>query len=184
MAKRVVIENPIINSPFVQPRRHFRFDDEGSTSQIVDARRDSSYFMPIARPKKKGKDKQLTFDDWTADRIEENKTVNYIRRRVRDWREGGYRGVTNVTRRLLEDWKCEDRFRRLFFCQIEALETLIYLTEAAAKYGDQAVINDLKTFADDTNLEVRSTRGRSAGGRFQSYLGFSKSEGDRSGQRR
>jgi type III restriction enzyme len=184
MAKRVVIENPIINSPFAEPKRHFRFDDEGITSQIVDSRRDSSYFMPIARPKKKGKDKQLTFDDWTADRIEENKTVNYIRRRVWDWRDGGYRGITTVTRRLLEHWKVEDRFRRLFFCQIEALETVIYLTEAAGKSGDQAVINDLKAFADDANPELRSARGRSAGGRFQSYLGFSKSEGDRSGRRR
>ena len=45
----VVIENPIINSPFVEPTRHFRFDDDGITDQIDDGRRPSSYFVPIAQ---------------------------------------------------------------------------------------------------------------------------------------
>lgn len=79
MAKSVVIQNPIINSPFAEPERHFRFDDEGITNQIVAERRISAYFVPIAQPKKKSKDRQKTFDDWTADRIEENHTVNFIR---------------------------------------------------------------------------------------------------------
>ena len=51
---QVVIENPIINSPFDEPTRHFRFTDEGITNEIVDGRRTSSYFVPIAKPKKKG----------------------------------------------------------------------------------------------------------------------------------
>ena len=46
----VVIENPVINSPFDEPRRHFRFSDEGITSEIVAQRRTSSYFIPIAAP--------------------------------------------------------------------------------------------------------------------------------------
>jgi hypothetical protein len=50
----VVIENPIINSPFDEPTRHFRLSDEGITNEIVDGRRTSSYFVPIAKPKKKG----------------------------------------------------------------------------------------------------------------------------------
>ena len=124
MAQNVVIANPIINSPFAEPSRHFFFDEEGITDRIVESRRRSEYFVPIARPKKKSKDKQLTFDDWTADRIEENKTVNFIRQRVSAWREGNYAEITSRTRRLLEYWKNSDRFRRLFFCQIEALETL------------------------------------------------------------
>ena len=61
MAKRVVIKNPIINSPFEDPGRHFRFDEEGITDQIIQSRRISSYFVPVARPKKKGKEKQRTF---------------------------------------------------------------------------------------------------------------------------
>ena len=82
--KQVVIENPIINSPFEEPTRHFRFTDEGITDEIGKGRRNSSYFVPIAKPKKKGA-KQLSFNtEWTQDRIEENKIVNDIRRRVRD----------------------------------------------------------------------------------------------------
>ncbi|MCX7428144.1 MAG: hypothetical protein NTW96_21250 [Planctomycetia bacterium] len=50
--RQVVIENPILNSPFDEPARHFRFDDEGITNEIVDQRRISAYFVPIARPKK------------------------------------------------------------------------------------------------------------------------------------
>jgi hypothetical protein len=70
-----LIENPILNSPFAAPARHFKFTDEGITNEIVEGRSSSSYFIPIARPKKKGK--QLVFDtEWTQDRIEENKSVN------------------------------------------------------------------------------------------------------------
>jgi hypothetical protein len=83
----VIIENPILNCPFREPARHFRFADEGITNEIVPGRRSSSYFIPIARPKKKGK--QLAFDtEWTEDRIEENKAVNRTRQRVGIWRGG------------------------------------------------------------------------------------------------
>ncbi|MHB8353804.1 MAG: hypothetical protein ACYDCF_05100, partial [Burkholderiales bacterium] len=74
----VVIENPIINSPFDEPTRHFQFTDEGITNEIVEGRRTSSYFVPIAQPRKKGKQLQLD-SEWTQDRIEENKLVNDIR---------------------------------------------------------------------------------------------------------
>ncbi|MDO9586153.1 MAG: hypothetical protein Q7I93_06715, partial [Syntrophales bacterium] len=120
---QVVIENPIINSPFREPNRHFRFTDEGITNEIESGRRISSYFVPIAQPRKKGS-KQLAFDtEWTQDRIEENKLVNQIRTPVKLWREGGYLGVTPTTRRLLAYWLAPDREKKLFFCQVEALET-------------------------------------------------------------
>ena len=51
--KSIVIENPIVNSPFEEPKRHFRFDDEGITSEIVEKRRTNQYFIHIAKPKKK-----------------------------------------------------------------------------------------------------------------------------------
>ena len=155
MAPRVVITNPIINSPFAEPSRHFRFDDEGITDHILEHRRPSSYFIPIAQPKKKGKDKQLALNnEWTADRIEENKSVNSIRERVTIWRDGGYQETTSVTRRLLDHWRSDQRFRRLFFCQVEALETAIYITEAAHKFGDQWIANDLRRFAADANPDL------------------------------
>jgi type III restriction enzyme len=70
--KQVVIENPVLNSPHEPPRRHFKFDDEGITNEIVESRRISSYFIPIAKPKKRGK--QLHFDtEWTQDRVSPNR---------------------------------------------------------------------------------------------------------------
>lgn len=69
--RQVVIENPVINSPFSEPTRHYRFDDEGITSEIVESSRVSSYFIPIAKPRKKGG--QLVLDtEWTQDRVKEN----------------------------------------------------------------------------------------------------------------
>ena len=123
--EQVVIENPVINSPFEEPKRHFRFTEDGITDEIVEERRISQYFVPIPRAKKKSA-KQLSFEtEWTADRVEEKKEINHIRERVAVWRKGGYVGITKTTSRLLEYWKREERERKLFFCQIEALETAI-----------------------------------------------------------
>jgi len=88
--KQVVIENPILNSPFREPTRHFRFTDESITNEVEDGRRISSYFVPIARPKKKGKQRSLFETEWPQDRIEENRFVNEVRHRVSLWRKGGY----------------------------------------------------------------------------------------------
>ncbi|HWX15028.1 MAG TPA: hypothetical protein VNY07_00425 [Chthoniobacterales bacterium] len=97
--------------------------------------------MPIAKSKKKGSN-QLQFDtEWTKDRIEENKLVNDVRRRIGMWRKGGYVGVTPTTARLLSYWTDFSREKELFFCQIEALETAIYITEVAHKYGDAWIEN-------------------------------------------
>jgi len=145
-----VIDNPVINSPYEAPRRHFRFSDEGITDEIIEGRRPSSYFIPIARPKKKNK--QLAFEtEWTQDRIEENRFVNQVRERVKLWRQGGYPGVTSTTRHLLDYWTDLEREKKLFFCQIEALETVIYLSEVASKYGDAWMANALREANDTSN---------------------------------
>jgi len=52
-----LIENPVINSPFEEPRRHFRFAENGITDEIVLGRCLSTYFIPIAQPKLKGAQK-------------------------------------------------------------------------------------------------------------------------------
>ena len=62
---QVVIENPIINSPYAEPTRHFQFGDEGITNEIVDGRRSSSYFVPIAGPKKKAGQSSFFETEWT-----------------------------------------------------------------------------------------------------------------------
>jgi type III restriction enzyme len=145
-----LIENPILNSPYQEPTRHFRFGDEGITNEVVETRRTSSYFVPIPPPKKKGK--QLVFDtEWTQDRIETNDKVNQIRDRVQHWREGDYQGITPVTRKLLQHWTDPDRENKLFFCQVEALETLVYLTESARKVGDNWIENWLRDANNSSN---------------------------------
>jgi len=142
--KQVVIENPILNSPFEEPRRHFKFTEDGITDEIVETRRVSQYFIPIPRPKKKSP-KQLSFEtQWTADRIEENRLINQIREAVTKWRKGGYIGITKTTARLLEYWKRPEREHKLFFCQIEALETAIWIAEVAGKYGEAWIENRLR----------------------------------------
>ncbi|MGA2542184.1 MAG: DEAD/DEAH box helicase family protein [Verrucomicrobiota bacterium] len=152
--KQVVIENPVINSPFDEPRRHFRFSDEGITNEIVSERRTSSYFIPIAAPKKKGK-KQLFFNtEWTQDRIEENKFINQVRSRVKQWRENKHFGVSQVTAQLLQYWTRPERERKLFFCQIEALETFIYLTEVAKNQGDTWIENEIRHANEDANPKL------------------------------
>ena len=148
--KQVIIENPILNAPFEEPERHFKFAEEGITNEIIEERRISSYFIPIAKPKKKGK--QLSFDtEWTEDRIEENKFINQVRDRLSRWRQKDYPGITKTTRRLLEYWKDPDRERKLFFCQIEALESIIYITEVANKQGDAWIENHIRQSNQDAN---------------------------------
>ena len=149
--EQVVIENPVINSPFEEPKWHFRFTEEGITNEIVESRRVSSYFIPVPRPKKKSKQQDLFATEWTEDRLKENEFINQVRARVAKWRQGGYLGVTKTTSRLLEYWQRPDRELKLFFCQIEALETLIYITEAAKKYGDAWIENELRKANEDAN---------------------------------
>src|SRR6202022_2808975 len=161
---QVVIKNPIINSPFDEPGRHFRFTDEGITNEVVDGRRISSYFVPIARPKKKGKEKSLFETEWTQDRIEENKLVNRIRHRVALWRQGGYVGVTPTTARLIAYWIDPNREKKLFFCQNEALETAIYITEVAKKYGDAWIEARIGAANDTSNPGLPRTAFKMATG--------------------
>ena len=148
---QVVIENPVLNSPYTEPTRHFKFTEDGISDEIVEGRRRSSYFVPIARPKKQGGQQTLFETEWTQDRVEETKLVNEIRERVTLWRKGGYPGVTTVTRRLLEYWTNPDREKKLFFCQIEALETAIYSAEVAKKYGDAWIENRIREANDTAN---------------------------------
>ena len=130
----VTIENPILNSPFGEPARHFRFTDDGITDEIVEGRRSSSYFVPIPPPKKKPGGQLVLPGDWTAERMQLNDFINRVRDRVTVWRSSGYPGITAVTRGLLEYWAEPAREKPLFFCQIEALETAIYLAEVAGRH--------------------------------------------------
>jgi type III restriction enzyme len=121
---RTTIDRLIINSPYEEPARHWRYDRETRTFDLVEGRRPAGYV--VASPDSRA------FDDPGI--FVEIPLVNQIRPRVKAWREAGYPGVTSVTKRLLEHWRDPEEFdaRRFFFCQLEAVETLIWLTEAPA----------------------------------------------------
>ena len=104
---QVVIENPTLNSPFVEATRHFRFDEQNSiTSEIIAGRRPSTDIVPVARPRARGKEaQQRLLSNFSQDRFESNKLVNDIRLYIGRWRQGGYSGITSTTRRLLDYWQ-------------------------------------------------------------------------------
>ena len=115
------IDRLIINSPYEEPSHHWRYDRETRTFSLEPGRRPAGFV--IATPGSK------TFDD--PGLFVELPLVNRIRPRVTAWREAGYPGATGITQRLLAHWKDpeEREHRRFFFCQLEAIETLIWLTE-------------------------------------------------------
>jgi len=98
------------------------------------------------------KGKQLRFDtEWTEERIRPNEDIKRIRAKVDQWRAGKHVGITKTSRMLLDYWTNPDREKKLFFCQIEAVETAIYITEVAGKYGDAWIENTLRHAKEDAN---------------------------------
>jgi type III restriction enzyme len=133
----VSLDNPILNSPFRKPDRHWELDAKGMpTGNAVEGRRDSAYIMPIPQSRRTvGQEEQLTLDVEGAVATKANDLVNNIRGRVDEWRKlsAGQWGVTYETQRLLGHWRETGRDKPLFFCQVEAAETIIWLTEVAPK---------------------------------------------------
>ncbi|MBC7185684.1 MAG: DEAD/DEAH box helicase family protein [Calditrichaeota bacterium] len=119
---QATIDRLIVNSPYEEPRYHWRYDRATKLFDLVEGRRPAGYV--VATPGSK------SFDDPGI--FVEIPLVNQIRPRVKAWRQAGHPGVTSITKRLLEHWTDPENFdrRRFFFCQLEAIETLIWLTEA------------------------------------------------------
>ena len=135
-----VIDNPILNSPFAEPARHFRFDDDGITNEIAEGRRRSTYFIPIPKPKVKGGGQIALAGDFATEQARDNDFINRVREHVGAWRNARYPGITAVTRELLTYWQDPAREKPLFFCQIEALETAIFLAEVAGHPNGRTLI--------------------------------------------
>ncbi|MEJ5259798.1 MAG: DEAD/DEAH box helicase family protein [Anaerohalosphaeraceae bacterium] len=121
---KTTIDRLIINSPYEEPQHHWRYERQTRMFELADGRRPAGYVT--ATPDSK------SFDDPGI--FVEIPLVNQIRPRVKQWRQAGYPGITSITKRLLEHWTNPENFeqRRFFFCQLEAVETLIWLTEAPA----------------------------------------------------
>jgi type III restriction enzyme len=116
------IDQLIINSPYSEPAEHWRYDRESRLFSRAPGRRPAGYV--------RASDNSKAFDDPGI--FIELPLPNKIRPRVNAWREAHYPGVSGITKRLLDHWGDPEQRenRRLFFCQLEAIETLIWLTEA------------------------------------------------------
>ncbi|MBF2761106.1 MAG: DEAD/DEAH box helicase family protein [Ectothiorhodospiraceae bacterium AqS1] len=140
-------ERPILNSPYDYPERHWELDDVGQpTSRVIETRRGAEFITPIPKPKKrKGSKEQssLVFDEGKglstkAQAYDHTAIINGVRQEVDRWRRlppEQWR-VTPVTARLLRHWRHHDFSDiRPFFCQVEAIETVIWLSEVAPQMG-------------------------------------------------
>ena len=144
----VRIDNPVLNSAFAEPFRHHELGDEGVTGRVVEGRRSSTYFVPIPKAKRSSAT-QLSFEEEQEKR--ENEFINAVRAKVRRWREDGRPNLTATSRMLLDQWTDPGRERKLFFCQIEALETAMYLREAAPHDTGTRFDEELAGFAESHN---------------------------------
>ncbi|MDP8921306.1 MAG: DEAD/DEAH box helicase family protein [Chloroflexota bacterium] len=139
---------PILNSPYAYPARHWELDEHGQpTGRVIERRRSAEFITPIPKPKKQKappQQQRLIFDEGKGLSTREQQydptpIINALRRRVDQWRgipnPADWR-VTPETARLLQHWRHHDSSGiRPFFCQIEAVETAIWLTEVAPDLG-------------------------------------------------
>jgi len=162
-------EKPILNSPYDYPSRHWELDDNGQpTQKIIESRRRAEFITPIPKPKKrKGSagQQQMVFDEGkglsTVDQqYDITSIINELRRHVKSWRSLPNPNdwhVTPETARLLQHWR-HHKFNTLrpFFCQVEAVETVIWLTEVAPNTGKSGkkFLNHLVNANNDANPEL------------------------------
>jgi type III restriction enzyme len=138
-------ERPILNSPYEGPTRHWELDADGQpTQRIIETRRSAQFISPIPKPRKR-KDRAtqqelgLEGDAAEPQKYDPTPVINELRYHVDQWRRlpnPSDWSVTPETGRLLHHWRHHpfSSFRP-FFCQVEAVETLIWLTEVAPKFG-------------------------------------------------
>lgn len=159
-------EKPILNSPYDYPARHWELIEGQPTQQIIESRRRAEFVTPIPKPKKQkgGKSVDL-FDESMGLSAGEQKydpisIINELRRHVSAWRNLNSPNDWNVTpetARLLQHWR-HHQFNgvRPFFCQVEAAETAIWLTEVAPKMGKtgKQFLDHLAGANNDANPEL------------------------------
>src|SRR4051812_4399155 len=120
------VNRPILCSPYSEPTKHWVYDSQSGDASMAEGRRPASYWYQSQRT---GGSQLGMFAEEERDDLP---LVNLLRADVRRWREAGYPNAENITRLLLRHWSRDDRTRRLFYCQLEAAETVIYLREILA----------------------------------------------------
>lgn len=162
-------EHPILNSPYQPPIRHWELDDHGQpTQQIKEARRRAEFITPIPKPRKrKGthNQQQIIFDEGKGlssakQQYDPTSIINELRQQVDQWRKlpnPNSWQVTPETVRLLQHWRHHPyNDIRPFFCQVEAVETAIWLTEVAPQAGKSAhrILEHLANANKEANPEL------------------------------
>lgn len=137
-------KKPILNSPYEYPSRHWELEGGLPTQHIIDSRRRAEFITPIPKPKKqKGKKTEDLFDEslglGAGSKYDPISIINELRSHVDQWRVLSNERdwlVTPDTARLLKHWRHHEfTGLRPFFCQVEAVEVAIWLTEVAPKMG-------------------------------------------------
>jgi type III restriction enzyme len=139
------VEHPILVSPYVEPDRYWVY--EGNEPRVAPGRRPAGYYYKVKRTVTQ---QQSMFAE---EQREDLVLVNALRADVKRWRAGKYEGATEVTKELLQHWRRDDAPRRLFFCQLEAVETQVYLNEILLadrrpRFRPQASAEDLQATLD------------------------------------
>jgi type III restriction enzyme len=161
-------ERPILNSPYEYPGRHWELDADGQpTGRIIERRRDARFITPVPRPQKRKRTKgqgRFVFDEGAglstaAQQYDPTPIIGQLRSRVDQWRaigNPGHWGVTPETARLLQHWRTHTfESIRPFFCQVEAVETVIYLTEVAPnERAGKVFLDHLASASGDANPEL------------------------------
>jgi type III restriction enzyme len=160
-------DHPILNSPYEYPRRHWQLDEDGQpTQKIVETRRGAKFITPIPKPKKRKATAQtgFVFDEGAGLSTKEQQydptsIINEVRGYVEAWRSlpnPNQWQVTPETARLLQHWR-HHKFSdaRPFFCQVEAAETAIWITEVAApSKNGKRLLDHLAAANKDANPEL------------------------------
>jgi type III restriction enzyme len=120
------VPQPIICSPFEEPGRHWHIEEGTAPTEPIPGRRPAHYFY-----REPGAETDEGAPTGTAVPLP---LVNLVRERLKEWRRAGYPGVTGTTLELLNYWRRDGRRVRLFFAQLEAVETIIFLNEARRDY--------------------------------------------------
>ncbi|MDQ3698959.1 MAG: hypothetical protein M3373_13210 [Gemmatimonadota bacterium] len=117
------VPRPILCGPYEEPAWHWLYDTTSGAASQTEGRRPASYWYRSQRTS------AGQFSLLAEEERDELPLVNALREDVKRWRKSEYEGATAVTKQLLRHWSRPDRARRLFFCQLEAAETVVYLTE-------------------------------------------------------
>jgi type III restriction enzyme len=161
-------DHPILNSPYEYPARHWELDRDGQpTQRTIDARRAVSFITPIPKPRKqKSKPEQTKLIlgegagvSTARQEYDPTPVINELRRRVDQWRaipNPANWNVTPETAHLLQHWRKHDfNTVRPFFCQIEAAETAIWITEVAPNDREgKRFLEHLANANNDANPEL------------------------------